>query len=63
VLSEASRTLLVDIFRRPPESFTQAAGEEVKSLEQLHRELIVAHLERDLRAPRVVRDATREAAR
>jgi DNA repair protein RecO (recombination protein O) len=63
VLSEATRALLVDIFRRPPESFTQAAAEEALSLEQLHRELIGAHLERDLRAPRVVRDATREAVR
>jgi DNA repair protein RecO (recombination protein O) len=63
VLSEAARALLVEVFRRPPESFTQAPGPEARALEQLHRELIGAHLERDLRAPRVVRDATREAAR
>jgi hypothetical protein len=63
VLEEAARALLADIFRRPPESFTDAPGGEALALEQLHRELIVAHLERDLRAPRVVRDATREAAR
>ncbi len=63
VLSEATRALLVDIFRRPPESFTEPAGDEARALEQLHRELIGAHLERDLRSPRVVRDATREAAR
>jgi len=63
VLEEAARALLADIFRRPPESFTAAAGDEARALERLHRELIGAHLERELRAPRVVRDATREAAR
>jgi len=61
-LGEAARALLVEVFRRPPEFFTQAAGPEARALEQLHRELIGAHLERDLRAPRVVREATREAA-
>ena len=33
------------------------------SVEAFHRELIAAHLERDLRAPRVIREITREAAR
>lgn len=63
VLEEAACALLGDIFRRPPDSFTDAPGDEVRALEQLHRELIGAHLERDLRSPRVLRDATREAAR
>jgi DNA repair protein RecO (recombination protein O) len=63
VLPEAARALLGEIFRQPPDSFTQPAGDEARALEQLHRELIAAHLERDLRAPRVVRDATREGAR
>lgn len=63
VLPEAARALLVEIFRRPPEALTQAAGPEARALESLHRELVAAHLERDLRSPRVVRDTLREVAR
>jgi hypothetical protein len=63
VLTEAARALLVEIFRRPPEALTQAAGPEARAIESLHRELVAAHLERDLRSPRVVRDTLREVAR
>jgi DNA repair protein RecO (recombination protein O) len=63
VLSDAARALLEDLFRRPPESFTGAAGPEARELESFHRDRIGAHLERDLRSPRVIRDTRREAAR
>jgi DNA repair protein RecO (recombination protein O) len=42
-----------------------ASGPELpaEALEALHRDLIGAHLERELRAPRVIRDVGRERAR
>jgi DNA repair protein RecO (recombination protein O) len=57
VLDAASRELLRGIFRRPPSAL--AAGDGA-ALEAFHRELIRAHLERDLRSHRVLRDVTRE---
>jgi DNA repair protein RecO (recombination protein O) len=62
VLSDAARALLVDVFRRAPETFTAAAGPEARELETFHRGRIGAHLERDLRSPRVIRDTRREVA-
>ena len=48
--------------RRPTRSRT-ASQAPARELEAFHRELIGAHLERDLRAPRVIREITREGAR
>ncbi len=62
-LPESARALLLEIFRRPPESFREAPDEGSAALEAFHRELITAHLERDLRSPRVIRQTRREAAR
>jgi len=39
------------------------AGTAAQALEAFHRDLVAAHLERDLRAPRVIRDVAREIAR
>jgi DNA repair protein RecO (recombination protein O) len=61
-LSVAARALLAEIFQRPPDSFTGAAGPESREIESFHRERIAAHLERDLRSPRVIRDTRREAS-
>ena len=61
-LSAAAGSLLAEIFRRPPEAFTGAAGPESRELESFHHDRITAHLERDLRSPRVIRDAKREAS-
>jgi len=62
-LTAAARALLSEIFRRAPESVTTAAAPESRELESFHRDRIGAHLERDLRSPRVVRETRREAAR
>jgi len=58
-----ARRLLGEIFRRPPESFTEDEAAPLRSLEAFHHDLIVAHLERDLRAPRVIHDVARGSAR
>lgn len=57
-----SRRMLASFFSRPPEALAPEAGAGSRALESLHRDLIAAHLERDLRAPRVIREM-REAAR
>lgn len=62
-LSAAARALVEEIFRRGPESFGAPAPAEARELEAFHRDRIGAHLERDLRSPRVVRETRREAAR
>jgi hypothetical protein len=54
--------LLDDLFRRPPDGLGEA-GPEARALEAFHRDLIAAHLERDLRSPRVIREVGREALR
>ena len=54
--------MLASFFSRPPEALAPEAGAGARALESLHRDLIAAHLERDLRAPRVIREM-REAAR
>jgi DNA repair protein RecO (recombination protein O) len=56
------RRLLAELFHRPPDALGEAGG-AARALEAFHRDLIAAHLERDLRAPRVIREVTREAAR
>jgi DNA repair protein RecO (recombination protein O) len=57
------RRLLVEVFRRSPSDLTDAQGSVLGPIESLHRDLIAAHLERDLRAPRVIREVRREVAR
>lgn len=60
-LTAKAATLLAEIFRRPPESFTEPAGPECRELESFHRERISAHLERELRSPRVIRELRKAA--
>jgi DNA repair protein RecO (recombination protein O) len=62
VLPPAARRLLAEIFRRPPDGLGEA-GPEARTVESFQRDLIAAHLERDLRSPRVIREVAREAAR
>jgi DNA repair protein RecO (recombination protein O) len=57
-----SRRLLASFFRLPPDALGEA-GPSARALEPFHRDLIGAHLERDLRAPRVIREIAREGAR
>jgi len=61
-LSAAARGLIAQFLVRPP---TALAGENgpARELEAFHRGLIGAHLERELRAPRVIRETLREGAR
>lgn len=57
--------LLGRIFAEPPEKLaadTARPTQPVRALEGFHQQLVAEHLERDLRSPRVVRDASREAA-
>lgn len=63
LLSAAAAALLSETFRRPPESFTAEPGPGCRELEAFHRDRVAEHLERDLRAPRVMRELRREAAR
>jgi hypothetical protein len=56
------RTLLERIFSKPPEALEGDGGAAVQPLEAFHRDLIGAHLERDLRAPRVIREVSRGGA-
>jgi DNA repair protein RecO (recombination protein O) len=62
-LPEEARGLLVRIFRRRPEALADAGEAPLRSIEAFHRDLIVAHLERDLRAPRVIHEVARGSAR
>jgi DNA repair protein RecO (recombination protein O) len=62
-LPPVARLTLTEIFRRSPESFAAEAEEPDRSLEAFHRDLIAAHLERDLRAPRVIQEVARGSAR
>jgi DNA repair protein RecO (recombination protein O) len=62
-LPVAARRMLADFFRRPPDALGAEAGAAAQALESFHRDLISAHLERDLRAPRVIREIAREIAR
>jgi DNA repair protein RecO (recombination protein O) len=63
VLSGEARALLVNVFSHPPSTLTPGAGPHMRALESFHGDLVAGHLERDLRSPRVIREATREVAR
>jgi DNA repair protein RecO (recombination protein O) len=63
VLSVESRALALLFFSKPPDALTDDSGAAARELEAFHGELIAAHLERELRAPRVIREVTREGAR
>ena len=58
-----ARALLGLVFSKPPEALSGDGGAAVQPLEAFHRDLIGAHLERDLRSPRVIRDVGRGGAR
>jgi DNA repair protein RecO (recombination protein O) len=62
-LGADARALLLRVFSKPPDALASEPGPAARELEAFHRELIGAHLERELRAPRVIREATREGAR
>jgi DNA repair protein RecO (recombination protein O) len=61
VLSLPVRDLLADIFRQPPVAMKSIRAAESGPLESFHQELIVNHLERDLRSYRVLKDVARGA--
>jgi DNA repair protein RecO (recombination protein O) len=61
-LSSEARRLLSGFFSQPPDALGTETAAPARALEALHRDLATAHLERDLRAPRVIREV-REAAR
>jgi DNA repair protein RecO (recombination protein O) len=63
VLSGEARALLVRFWKAPPDALVEGSAPPSRELEAFHSELIGAHLERDLRAPRVIREITREGAR
>jgi len=58
-----ARAFLAFVFSKPPEALVGEGPASLPALEAFHRELISEHLERDLRAPRVIRDVRRERAR
>jgi DNA repair protein RecO (recombination protein O) len=62
VLPGDACALLGRVFLEPPETLS-APAPPVRALASFHSELVRGHLERDLRSPRVVCEATREAAR
>jgi hypothetical protein len=62
VLSSEARALLAQFFKEPPDTLADGFAAPARELEAFHRERIGAHLERDLRAPRVIREITREGA-
>jgi DNA repair protein RecO (recombination protein O) len=62
ILAPGVRALLEDIFSHSPATLAGGAAAHLGALESFHRDLVGAHLERDLRSPRVIREATREAA-
>jgi DNA repair protein RecO (recombination protein O) len=61
-LPPPARRLLAELFRRHPDALGEA-GPEARAVESFHRDLIAAHLERDLRSPRVIREVGREGQR
>jgi DNA repair protein RecO (recombination protein O) len=61
-LTAASRSFLDTVFHRPPAEVAGPPSEAVE-LEAFHHQLIAAHLERDLRSYRVLRDVAREGDR
>lgn len=63
VLSGQARALLREVFSQPPARLSARPRSHVRALESFHSDLVAAHLERDLRSPRVIREAIREVAR
>jgi DNA repair protein RecO (recombination protein O) len=61
-LPEGTRALLAEMFRRAPGELPADPGGEARPLEAFHRELIAAHLERDLRSYRVIHEVARGIA-
>ncbi len=61
-LPPPARRLLARLFRRHPDALGEP-GPEARAVESFHADLIAAHLERDLRSPRVIREVGREAQR
>jgi DNA repair protein RecO (recombination protein O) len=61
-LSAAARELVGQFLTCPPDALA-GAGSAARELEAFHRQLIGAHLERELRAPRVIREVARGGAR
>jgi DNA repair protein RecO (recombination protein O) len=59
VLSTGVRDLLNDVFKQPPAAMTRPLPPDSYALEAFHQELIVSHLERDLRSYRVLKDVAR----
>ena len=63
VLPDEAHALLQLVFSKPPEALPGDGAAAAQALEAFHRDLIGAHLERDLRAPRVIREVGRGSAR
>jgi DNA repair protein RecO (recombination protein O) len=62
-LSPPAARFLRDAQRRPPRAMTLDDAADQGGLEAFHRDLIRAHLERDLRSVRVLRDVARGGPR
>jgi recombinational DNA repair protein (RecF pathway) len=60
VLSNESRQFLADVFKNPPAGVKTPLPSDVGALASFHQGLIEAHLERDLRSVRVLKDIARE---
>ena len=60
VLAAGTRAFLEETFRRAPAAMDAVCLAEPALLESFHRTLVSAHLERDLRTPRVMRDVARQ---
>jgi DNA repair protein RecO (recombination protein O) len=58
-LSRGARSALERVFGGPPAGLTDAFGEAWGELERFHADLIGAHLERELRSRRVLREVAR----
>jgi DNA repair protein RecO (recombination protein O) len=59
VLSVEARTFLGDVFSKAPDAVRTAVSADSSALESFHQSLIEAHLERDLRSLRVLKDVAR----
>ncbi len=62
-LSAEARSLVELVFSKPPDALAGEFAVAARELEPFHRDRIGAHLERELRAPRVIREVTGEGAR
>jgi DNA repair protein RecO (recombination protein O) len=62
VLSSEARAFLGTVFKNPPAALGPAAPADLRALESFHQSLIEAHLERDLRSLRVIKDVARGMA-